>query len=119
MFDITIDSSGRPLLRRPDPRLVESMVASAFAVDPQALRSRGRGRASAAFARQVAMYLAHTRLGLSFTAVGSCFSRDRTTAAHACRTVENRRENVELDTIIDLLERAIDIWSEPGRAVGS
>ena len=91
---------------RADARLVESMVASAFAVEPPAIRSCRRGPAPAAFARQVAIYLAHTRLGLSYTAVGIYFGRDRTTAAHACRTVENRREDLRIDRIIDLLEKA-------------
>ena len=98
---------------RPNARLVESMVASAFAVEPGAIRSCRRGPAPAACARQVAIYLAHTRLGLSYTAAGTCFGRDRTTAAHACRTVENRRDDSRIDRIIDLLEKAIDVWSRP------
>ena len=100
-------------------KVVESMVASAFAVDAGAIRSGQRGRAPTAFARQVAIYLAHTRLGLSYTAAGHHFGRDRTTAAHACRTVESRRENSQVDRIIDLLERAIDIWSAPQIGAGS
>lgn len=56
------------------------------------------------------MYISHTRLGLSYTAVGFAFGRDRTTAAHACRTVEERREDPAVDAVVDLLERAIDVW---------
>ena len=47
------------------------------------------------------------------------FGRDRTTAAHACSTVESRRENSQVDRIIDLLEHAIDIWSAPQIGAGS
>ena len=92
--------------------MVEAMVASAFAVFPAEIRDPQRGRATAAFARQVAIYLSHTRLGLSYTAAGAFFDRDRTTAAHACRTIEDRREDPTIDAIVDFLERAIDLWPE-------
>jgi chromosomal replication initiation ATPase DnaA len=85
------------------------MVGAAFALSPNAIRDPHRGRATAAFARQVAIHLAHTRLGLSFTEAGAYFGRDRTTAAHACRTVEDKREDPSIDAIVDFLERAIEI----------
>jgi chromosomal replication initiation ATPase DnaA len=91
---------------------VEAMVTSAFALTPGAIRAPHRGRAAAAFARQVAMYLAHTRLGLSFTEAGAYFGRDRTTAAHACRRVEDKREDPAVDAILDVLERAIEVCPE-------
>ena len=116
-----IDARGEDA-RADDPgaaRQLEAMVASAFAVRPEAIRNKRRGRARAAFARQVAMYLTHTRLGLTYTAAGSLFGRDRTTAAHACRTVENRREDPKVDAAVNFLERAMDVWpeAEPSRLV--
>ncbi|HVY20441.1 MAG TPA: helix-turn-helix domain-containing protein [Bauldia sp.] len=90
-------------------RKVEAIVTAAFALGPSAMRDPRRGRAATAFARQVAMYLAHTRLGLSFTEAGAYFGRDRTTASHACRTVEDKREDPEIDAIVDVLERAIEV----------
>ena len=59
------------------------MVASAD------LWSGTRGRPRVAFARQVAMYLAHVAWGLTLTEVGHVFARDRTTVAHACGLVED------------------------------
>lgn len=96
----------------PGTRYVEALVASAFAISALAIRDPGRGRARVAFARQVAMYLAHTRLRLGFTAAGAAFGRDRTTAAYACRTVEEKREDPIVDEIVGYLERAIDISLE-------
>lgn len=96
-------------------RTVEAMVASAFAVASETLRAPHRGPATAAFARQVAIYLSHTRLGLTYTAAGAHFGRDRTTAAHACRRVEDKREDPAIDAIVDFLERAIEVC--PGLAV--
>jgi chromosomal replication initiation ATPase DnaA len=88
---------------------VAALVASAFAVKREAMHAPNRGGAKAAFARQVAMYLTHTRLGESYTACAAYFGRDRTTAAHACRAVEEKREDPNIDAMVDLLERAIDI----------
>lgn len=89
------------------------IVSAAFGLKPADLESGSRGRADIAFARQVAMYLANTRLRLSYNVIGRMFGRDRTTARHACRTVEDRREDPRVDSILDCLERAIDLW--PGQ----
>jgi len=89
---------------------VQAMVASAFDVRPAAIRGRCRGDAPTAFARQVAIYLSCTRLGLSYSAAGRLFGRDRTTATHACSVVEERREEAKVDTVLDCLERSIDLW---------
>jgi hypothetical protein len=91
-------------------RFVESLVASAFGIKSGDLRTASRGRAKVALARQIAVYLTHTRLGLSFSQAGDFFGRDRTTAAHACRTVENCRDDPGFDAMLDCLERAVDLW---------
>ena len=50
------------------------------------------------------MYLAHTVLGLTYDAVGLSFRRDPTTAAHACRRVEDRRDDPTIDRMLQMLE---------------
>ncbi len=87
--------------------LLEACVAAAFAIDPHALRLPTRGRARIAFARQVAMYLAHVAGGLTLTEVGQMFNRDRTTVAHACNVVENRRDSDPFDKGLERLENVI------------
>lgn len=99
-------------------RILASVVSSAFSVRPDAVRGPGRGGKATAFARQVAMYLSHTHLGFSYTAAGALFGRDRTTAAHACRTVEEKREDAGVDAIVDCVERAIARIPGLGRADG-
>lgn len=49
---------------------IESAVAAVFEVGIEELRAPTRGSARAAFARQVAMYLAHVGCGVSLTEVG-------------------------------------------------
>jgi chromosomal replication initiation ATPase DnaA len=88
-------------------RILEQAVAPAFEVGRAALWMRTRGGPGAAFARQVAMYLAHVGGGLNYTEVGRLFARDRTTVAHACGRVEDLRDDAAFDRAIELLEGAM------------
>jgi chromosomal replication initiation ATPase DnaA len=97
--------SGDPVCRARD--IIDSAVAATFTVPLGELRASTRRGASVALARQSAMYLAHVALGLSFSEVGRAFGRDRTTAAHACRRIEDRRADRELDTALAELEHAL------------
>jgi chromosomal replication initiation ATPase DnaA len=81
-------------------------VGAAFAVRIGEIKARTRRRARAAFARQVGMYLAHIGFGLTYSEVGRLFGRDRTTAAHACRLVEDRRDDPLIDSMLGALEAA-------------
>jgi chromosomal replication initiation ATPase DnaA len=65
------------------------------------------------------MYLAHTRLGLPFAKTGRLFHRDRTTARHACRQVEDRREDPRVDSLLECLERALDLSVDLAQFCGS
>lgn len=88
-------------------QVIDPAVAAVFEVDVHDLRASTRGSPRAAFARQVAMYLAHVVCGLSLTEVGSLFARDRTTVSHACSVVEDRRDDPELDGRVEHLGRAV------------
>lgn len=88
--------------------MLEGAVSDAFAVPRSALRHPTRGCARIAFARQVAMYLAHVAWGLRFTDIGRILERDRTTVAYACELVEDRRDDPTLDRTLDLLTWALN-----------
>ena len=96
-------------------RAIVAMVAAAFGLSLSDLASDRRGVAEIAFARQVAMYLAHTHLRLPLTEAGRVFHRDRTTVRHACRQVEDRRDDPRVDHLLDCLERGIEVASEIAR----
>jgi chromosomal replication initiation ATPase DnaA len=85
---------------------IESAAAAGFGVAVADLRARTRSVASAAFARQAAIYVAHVALGLTYSDAGRLFGRDRTTAAHACRVVEERRDDPRVDAQVQSLECA-------------
>jgi chromosomal replication initiation ATPase DnaA len=83
-----------------------AMGVAAYGLDVpiDAIESDVRGPAQAAFARQVAMYLCHVAFELSLSRVGIAFRRDRSTVAHACHTIEDRREDAAFDDWIASLE---------------
>ena len=83
---------------------IEQAVVQVFGVAHDDLRRITRGRAKVALARQVAMYLAHVVCGLTLTDTGRLFGRDRTTVAHACGVIEDRRDDPLFDRALDLLE---------------
>ena len=108
---------GRQPVREPERTgaALGVFVAAAFGLRADDLASDRRGAADIAFARQVAMYLAHTHLSLPLTTAGRLFHRDRTTARHACKQVEERRDDPRVDTLLAHLERGIDLAADIAR----
>ncbi|MEI8152807.1 MAG: helix-turn-helix domain-containing protein [Hyphomicrobiales bacterium] len=86
--------------------VVALATAAAFAVPVGELNSASRRSAYVAFARQSAMYLAHVTFGLNYSEVARAFGRDRTTAAHACQLIEERRDDPAIDAVLCSLENA-------------
>lgn len=93
--------------------VLEHAITSAFAISSDEFWGLTRGQAQAAFARQVGMYLAHVVFSLSLTEVGHLFARDRTTVAHACMIVEDRRDDRCFDRSLELLESAVRLLRPP------
>lgn len=85
-------------------------VAVAWDVEAQALKAPTRGEQDVAFARQVAMYVAHVAMGISLNQVAQNFGRDRTTARHACRVVEDRRDEPAFDERMRGVESALSMF---------
>ncbi|WP_051929217.1 helix-turn-helix domain-containing protein [Thermopetrobacter sp. TC1] len=86
---------------------VFAVVASAFGLSRRALKQAGRDDARAVFARQVGLYLLHVVFSLPMQTVGQICGKDRTTVAHACRRVEDFRENAAFDAFMHDLELAV------------
>jgi chromosomal replication initiation ATPase DnaA len=104
---------GRPIVRyqansdhalEAKVRSVHDAVEMVYRVEKGQLKRPTRGRSRVAFARQVAMYMAHVTFGLTLTTVGREFGRDRTTVSHACALVEDARDNPEFDRTLEILE---------------
>lgn len=96
-----------PSTRRLDARTchwVAFHVARDFDLELADLLGATRGRPRVAFARQVAMYVAHIGFGLSIRTISRAFGRDRATVSHACRVVEDGRDDIWLDCRLEALE---------------
>ena len=89
--------------------VIQSAISEVFGVTCADLSRPSRGKAPIALARQTAMYLAHVSCGMSLTDVGHVFARDRTTVAHACAVIEDRRDDPVFDRALELLEWAVPV----------
>ncbi len=81
------------------------LAAALFNVSSKELRRPGRAVAGVARARQIAMYVTHVALGFSMNEIGRGFGRDRTTVLHACHRIEDMRDEIEFDRIVNTVER--------------
>ncbi len=86
--------------------LVEYCVLAVFKLPRSTLYQKDRN-ARTAFVRQIAMYLTHVAFGLTYSEVGRLFLRDRTTVAHACRVIEDSRDDPSIDHTLSALETAL------------
>lgn len=91
---------------RAKPVIIE-IVSKVFRVSSRDILAKSRSQAHIAFARQVAMYLTHICCGLNLTQTGKLFNRDRTTVAYACNLVEDRRDEMNFDLTLEILEKTI------------
>ena len=75
-------------------------VETASGIGREELRAATRGRQNVAVARQTGMYLARVALGMTLSSAGRLFGRDRTTASHACRVIEDLRDDPGFDALL-------------------
>lgn len=86
---------------------VARAVSRSRHVTMRALLGRGRGDAATAATRQLAMYLVHVLLGRPQDIVGQLFGRDASTVSHACRVIEDLRDNPPLEVEIEAIEHSL------------
>lgn len=87
--------------------LAQITVAEITGVRLTLLCATLRGDDKAAFARQMAMYLCRVVFGMTLADIAGSFGRDRSTAAHAIRRIEEAREDPEIDRRIAFLETTL------------
>lgn len=99
--------------------LAANVVSYALGVPAHAIVDDARGCSKTAFARQLAMYLCHVAFELSLSRVAAAFGRDRSTVAHACHAIEDRRDEDQFDLWMSSLEammRAAPVRGTAARA---
>ncbi|HYD71896.1 MAG TPA: helix-turn-helix domain-containing protein [Candidatus Binatia bacterium] len=106
-------------------RLAADVASYALGVPvEEILEARQGGPRATAFARHVAVYLCHTGFEMSLARVAIAFGRDRSTIAHACHVIEDRREEPQFDLWIGGLETMLQQtptsqWRPPSEAKAS
>lgn len=98
-------------------RFIIALVSLATGVSETAMMAPNRGSGDTARARQMAMYLLHTSLSASYGEVARAFRRDRTTVSHACRLIEDMRDDARHDALLARLE-AVLVPAAPVFALG-
>ena len=97
------------------PDLVIDFVTRHFNLRVADLRSPSRSPRLTT-PRQIGMYLLRRHCGLSYPEIGQCFDRHHTTAMHACRRIEERREKQSsLRATVGLLEKELMRLSDEGK----
>ncbi len=84
--------------------MAAGLAAYALGLRTDEILAEGRGSPAISFARQVAMYLCHVGLGMSLARVARAFDRDRSTVAHGCHMVEDRRDDADFDAWLEQVE---------------
>lgn len=87
--------------------LAAGLAGYALGFSANCMLESGRGALDVSRARQVAMYLAHVGFGMSLSRVADAFGRDRSTVAHGCRLVEERRDDPDFDVWMETLEQGL------------
>ena len=90
-------------------RLVSRLVGTKTGTPESRILANDRGRSDEARSRQITMYLLHTSLSLSFTEIADALHRDRTTVSHACRLIEDGRDNGALNAMLCELEGILEL----------
>lgn len=86
-------------------RVVRQLVAELLALSSDRVLRRRNSRRAAIHVRQIAMYVCHVALQISFADIGAAFGRDRTTVGYACTVVEDRRDDRAFDDFVATVER--------------
>jgi chromosomal replication initiation ATPase DnaA len=92
--------------------VTQILVAQAYGVTLEEMRAATRRTSQTAFARQVAMYLAHVVFSMSIGDVAQAFARDRSTVCYAVQRVEALREDPDLDRTLGWLESLLRAIAE-------
>jgi chromosomal replication initiation ATPase DnaA len=86
---------------------VASLCAGRIGVPVQTVLGRRRGPLPVVLARQLALYLVHVEARLPLRCLGTLTGLHRSTIAHACRAIEDRRDDVRFDRLVQDLAAAM------------
>jgi len=92
---------------------VIGLVSLVTGVPAEDIHAQDRRDARTSRARQLAMYLTYVAWQWPLCRIGAVFGRDRTTVGHACRRIEDMRDNRDMDATVEWLESCLHDLPEP------
>lgn len=104
-MEVGVKRRARLAADRARVEMAVAMAAAALEVTIDEVHGDSRA-VRATFARQVSMYIASVGFGISCTRVAAAMGRDRSTVNHACRLIEDRRDDPAFDRWIEALEHS-------------
>ena len=90
-------------------KFINQMVAANNRLSAGDLLKFERGKSGIIRARQIAVYLMHTTLSFTYTQIANVYGKDRTTISHACRLIEDLRDESDFDYKMVEYEATISI----------
>lgn len=84
--------------------VAQAVAAHSFGIPLDAIIASETGSDQAVKARQVAMYLSRTVLKLGAREIARAFRRTHPAVLHACRRIEEAREDPAFDRTVEWLE---------------
>ena len=87
--------------------LIVSTVSLEFAVPEAGILSHLKGSSEISYSRQIAMYLMHCIFGTTKTRIAEVFGRHFSTVSHACKVIEENRDDPVFDSKLISLENRL------------
>lgn len=91
--------------------LIVSTVSLEFMVPESAIMSDKKGTSEISYSRQIAMYLMHCIFGTTKSRIAEVFGRHFSTVAHACKVIEDHRDDPVFDGKLITLENRLRLMS--------
>ncbi|TDK37273.1 transposase [Rhizobium deserti] len=88
-------------------RIVRQVIGELVCLFADRVMLRRDRRRLACHVRQISMYVCHVALQIPMQDIGEALGRDRTTVAHACHVVEDRRDDPTFDEFLSAAERMV------------
>jgi len=87
-------------------KLVASVIALEFSVPESGIFCAGKGTSERSYTRHIAMYMMYCVYGTTKTRIAEVFGRHSSTVSHACKVIEDQRDDPVFDgKLIDLENR--------------
>ena len=111
MFFCNLPSGHDQELCMAGPHITAQALASGFRDAPAIIHAQTSRRKSKLRLRHLVIYISHVVFGLSQKAVARLFRRDRTTVRYICARVEDFRDDIRLDRMLNAFEAALAAFS--------